>query len=251
VVDFEFGPILDFSWLNFSIFLLDKNGGIQYVCPIFPEEFMMKAYYFKNMQTFTKNMSVLNSNLEEDRDNDHVLNQNLIYHFCKKFLKEETQDDFTVKADDYLKNFNNKPAKNLFSIIDRRKQTDLLLIYSHNSENVKYKNIFIMNMYPLVILRVSDKNSIDVIVCLDEISPIRKGKESSKQKDGYLIETIYMKNFSRSGDLLSNLDFKFNILPCNGSPANKYYSVYINFLNDIYELEISYLKNIHKFFDHF
>jgi hypothetical protein len=253
VVDFEFGPNLDFGWLNFSIFFLDINGGIHYACPIFPDEFSMKASYYKNMQTFTKNMSVVNvnSSSEDTKENEHVLNQNILYHFCKKFIAEGVQDDFIVKSDDYLKNFNNKPNLNSFTIIDRRKQTDLLLMYSHNSENVKYKNIFIMNMYPLVILRVSDKNSIDVIVSLDEISPIRKNKESGKQKDGFLLETIYMKNFSRNADQLSTLDFKFNILPYSNISGNKNYSLYVNFLNDIYELEISYLKNLHKFFEHF
>jgi hypothetical protein len=103
-----------------------------------------------------------------------------------------------------------------------------------------------MSIFPLVILRTSEKNSIDVIICFDEITPIRKNKSSSRLKDAYLIETVYIKNLSHSTDELCNLELKLNLFP-----GSTYYSVYANFLNDIYELEFTYLKNLSKYFEHF
>ena len=41
IIDFSFGPVLGFGWLNFSIFFLDKLGGIKYILPIFPEELFL------------------------------------------------------------------------------------------------------------------------------------------------------------------------------------------------------------------
>ena len=93
---------------------------------------------------------------------------------------------------------------------------------------------YILNFSPLTFLRISTLNFIDVIVCVDEISPVRHVVNFNLEKiyrNNYLTETILINN----SFLVEIPDLKFKIMQSNES-------VLLILLNNIYKIDIPYLQ---------
>lgn len=232
IVDFEFGPILTNSWLNFSLFFITKNGKICYTCPIIPWEFNISKAYIENMKNYTKMLK------DDEESQDNVKNERLILQL------ELLNKNGKVEVDEVLKRLNSTLEISNFVILDKREPSDIFLLNNKNEIDFTYKQIHILKMYPLTILRISNFNTIDVIVCLDDISPLRKTtKIPFEPKDCYLLETIYLRNYLTEKLSVKNYEkinekIKLNFLNSQNN------SILINYANDILEIEFPYLKYI-------
>jgi hypothetical protein len=275
IVDFAFSPLSDFGWQNFSVFFLDKSGGISYVCPIFPEIFEIKETFLTQMNKFHKNLRIV------EESNENMMNENILYHLENSIVNYEDDgvdaksfkmgkihkqknlnlknSKVTIKIDEYLKNFNKKSNLVNLITIDKRRSVDLLVL--SEGEKISYNQLFIVSSYPLTFLRVSESNLIDIIICHEEITPNRKNlderhmknffsdslfEENSRDKEigCFLVETIQFKLFEKRthtglkiirGDIEENTN-----IHC-----------YVNILSNLYKIEFTYLNRINYYLKNF
>lgn len=264
IKNFSFGSVIEFGWSNFSIFFLDAEGGIHYACPVFPNQFKISQSYLKSMLGFVRN---LKSHQGRSTEEEHFKNEKILFHLDKcsmaepekvkgdqSFVAEETK---LVRIQEYLKNFNKNINLNTITTIDKRKPADLILFEdSIKSSHIEYHNIYIVKMHPLTILRVGMKKGgskdsrllffIDILICHDDITPIRK---SVTTKNGYLIESVIFKyNFDSNSNpsrakILNNISMD-NLIFGRNYYSSKKFSIYVNILNDIFEVNFPYLKSL-------
>jgi hypothetical protein len=183
----------------------------------------------------------------------------------------------TIIINDYLRAFNRQ--ENIYLkeivIIDRRRSSDIAklnydFLNSKLNENLKndsynignYIGIKIINSYPLTILRIYKNENIDIIIMFDQPKPIRN-KNDKQKMDCYLIDTKIFKLTSKEQDqsdknksvdsqhlknansfeaFISHQNTHRNLFiienPINSS------QLMINFLSDVYILNLNFLKDL-------
>ena len=103
----------------------------------------------------------------------------------------------------------------------------------------QYKKIFVLNeRSPFFILRVSENDSIDVLVLSGEIMPIRELKQSSAESKSvmklYLIERIILNNRNKGEFIITRQNEDTFIMLSD---------------NNVYKIEISYIRTLEKLYE--
>jgi hypothetical protein len=270
IVDFAFSPFTEFGWENFSVFFLDRNGGISYVCPFMPEIFEIKESFLTQMTKFHKHLRII----EDSHEN--ILNENLLYHLENSVIDyvDETSENNSfrntkfplkknmniknkkvkIKIDEYLKNLNQRHNLENLVTIDKRRSADIMLL--SEGEKISYNQLHVLSSSPLTFLRISETNTIDCIVCNENITPIRKNKDNSKAKN-YFSDTISEKEISCF--LVETIQFKLfdKSISCGikflhrGLEENINTLCYVNILSNLYKLEFPYLNRLSYYLKYF
>ncbi len=87
-----------------------------------------------------------------------------------------------------------------------------------------------MNTFPLTFLRISEINTIDIIICNDIVLPLTH----ENKIDGRIVDTMFF-NTPNKNDAI-------RIISENG------FKVVITYLNDVIELDLFYLKNLTNYY---
>jgi len=258
IVDFAFSPLTEFGWQNFSIFFMDTNGGISYVCPIMPEIFEIKESFLTQMIKFHKHLRII----EDSHEN--ILNENLLYHLENSVIEylDETSEKnhfrntkfpfqkninkksnkVKIKIDEYLKDLNQKNNIENLVTIDKRRSADIMLL--SEGEKIPYNQLHVLSSSPLTFLRISEINTIDCIVCHENITPIRKKKDNEKEISCFLVETIKFKVVDKS------ISCGIKILT-RGIEDNLNTICYVNILSNLYKVEFPYLDRFSYYLKYF
>ena len=278
IVDFAFPPHSNFSWQIFSIVFLDICGSIYYVCPIFPENFEVEEEILIQMNKFQKNLRVI------DDSQENLLNENIVNHLERsavyqgedlgaEFINSNSSNQaklsvrnylskkvnkVEIKIDEYLKNFNRNLIPLNLTTIDKRRQEEVLH-ESSTKQSVCFTQVHIVNSSPLTILRVSQNNSIDVIICSEEITPNRKHENKFSISDRlevkeslcFLVESIRFDLYDagKNSENIPNMRIYHNENYSQAEfPLKEKISITVNILNDIYVVEFAYLERLSFYF---
>jgi hypothetical protein len=217
LVDFCFGTFNDIGFNPFTIFFMNERGVISYTCPIFPNTFKLPNNYLEiisNYITVKKNFET-NSEMKEQ----YINYDSIIFN-----LKKSKGVNDIINSNNFLKSFSNKPSIDKMAIIDNRSDADKIL------ENANFTKLYLMNTYPLTFLRISEINTIDIILCNDVILPLI----CENKIDGRIIDTIFFNTANKSGSI--------RIINENGD------KLIISYLNDVYELDLFYIKNLSSYY---
>jgi hypothetical protein len=223
-VDFEFGPVLDSGWLNFSIFFLDLSGAILYSCPVFPSKFSLPENYIANM----KNIIRVKKDCEKYTDIKEAYEiQNTIIGIIEQGRLGESNNYIRRKA-----LHNDQHVIEKLSVIDKRHDINKL---TPVGEENKYASLYVLKIFPLVIVRVNTKGIIEVLFSNSFINPTNTVNRTSKI-DLYIIDSVYLKT-----DISSN-------------PIPKLFDVYgetkllFNTGCDIVEIDLGFITEISKLY---
>ena len=186
-IDFSFCPLFSKGFEIFMIFFMTSDGGLDMYGPFFPTEFNIPKEFIFNMENYLiYKLGTMSKNKENNQENTiYCLSLNVIDDL-KRTIKEEKSDrckDF-IKISDKMKIFNTTFRRREIKIHNN-------FLVNNNSEilNKNYKQIHILNKRPLTILRISDKNDIDMIMLAEEIMPLE---------------------LAQSGNFTNNLENKIN-----------------------------------------
>jgi hypothetical protein len=217
-VDFDFGPLLDIGWQNFTVFFLEISGSVYYSCPIIPGKFNLPEKYISNM----KNMIRIRKDCEKYSDiRDIYETQNTTIS-----LIEEGKCDGHFLRRKVL--HTDKHVIDKFTVIDKRNDLDKLLLPDSFSE------LYILNCFPIVILRVSDKNIIEVLFSNNFINPTNYTKTAKTEL--YIVDSIYMK---ADRHILPRLVDKNET------------RLLFTFSYDIIEVDLSFITNLNKLYKNY
>lgn len=169
-IDFSFCPLFSKGFEIFMIFFMTSDGGLDMYGPFFPTEFNIPKEFIFNMENYLiYKLSTMSKNKENNQENTiYCLSLNVIDDL-KRTIKEEKSDRYNdfIKISDKMKIFNTTFRRREIKIHNN-------FLVNNNSEflNKNYKQIHILNKRPLTILRISDKNDIDMIMLAEEIMPL-------------------------------------------------------------------------------
>lgn len=186
-IDFSFCPLFSKGFEIFMIFFMTSDGGLDMYGPFFPTEFNIPKEFIFNMENYLiYKLGTMSKNKENNQENTiYCLSLNVIDDL-KRTIKEEKSDRYNdfIKISDKMKIFNTTFRRREIKIHNN-------FLVNNNSEilNKNYKQIHILNKRPLTILRISDKNDIDMIMLAEEIMPLE---------------------LAQSGNFTNNLENKIN-----------------------------------------
>ena len=167
---FCFGPKHEFGWQIFSIFFINTEGKIFIVCPIFPLSFKVSHEHLDNMSEFLSSLNYFEVT-NKDQKLQNILNNNLLHHI--KISMDTKDSNNKITSHKYLKEMNKDSCLTQLIIFDKRDQSTFIGDTSEIMSTFKYDEIFVLNSFPLCILRKSNLGLIDIIVLNDIINPIR------------------------------------------------------------------------------
>lgn len=169
-IDFNFCPLFSKGFDIFMVFFMTPDGGLDMYGPFFPTEFSIPKEFIFNMENYLiYKLSTTSKNKENNPQNTiYCLSLNVIDDL-KKAIKEDKSDRYNdfIKISDKMKIFNTTFRRREIKIHNN-------FLVNSNSEilNKNYKQIHILNKRPLTILRISDKNDIDMMMLTEEIMPL-------------------------------------------------------------------------------
>ena len=237
-IDFSFCPLFSKGFEIFMIFFMTSDGGLDMYGPFFPTEFNIPKEFIFNMENYLiYKLSTMSKNKENNQENTiYCLSLNVIDDL-KRTIKEEKSDRYNdfIKISDKMKIFNTTFRRREIKIHNN-------FLVNNNSEilNKNYKQIHILNKRPLTILRISDKNDIDMIMLAEEIMPLE---------------------LAQSGNFTNNMENKINnffIEFIRLNDKNKIYEdpikimqhdnkeLYIKTKNSFFLVKIPYLDSLKK-----
>ena len=219
VKDFSFFASNSNNWSSFSFLILNSNGEIDVVCPFFPLDFSISNQHIASLRE-------INAKYSESLITKDLNNQ--IVEEIENSMKDIQKANHVV-ANDYLQNFNNKLLSKKITIVNK----------ASSVKCEQYKNIFILNeSSPFFILRVSESDSIDVLVLSGEIMPIRELKQSPAENMNtmrlYLIERIMLNNMNKGDFIVTKKNEDTFIMLSD---------------NNVYKIEISYIRALEKLYE--
>ena len=219
VKDFSFFESNSNNWSSFSLLLLNANGEIDVVCPFFPLDFSISNQHIASLKE-------INAKYSESLITKDLNNQ--IVEEIENSMKDIQKANHVV-ANDYLQNFNNKLISKKITIVNK----------ASNVKCEQYKKIFVLNeKSPFFILRVSENDSIDVLVLSGEIMPIRELKQSSAENKSvmklYLIERIILNNMNKREFFVTRQNEDTFIMLSD---------------SNVYKIEISYIRTLEKLYE--
>lgn len=247
IVDFQFCPPEERGFERFYVFFLYDDGIIKTAGPIFPNEFTISYLYFFNMKntliSTIENLRLISPEKMSSQNLDNVLYGMSILNeltLCK--VSESSQNDtVNIKINQNLQSLNqNVMTKKLFVHL---KNTSLF----NQDENVKYKQLFILNKRPLTLLRCNNKGVIEVIIIAEEILPVKINRmnfnsifENGDNMSNYQVEKIML---TKSNDIIINDDYDFSDLTKKDGDGT---SIIIGIKGNIYSISFDYIDSFNQ-----
>ena len=197
-IDFSFCPLFSKGFEIFMVFFMTPDGGLDMYGPFFPREFSIPKEFIFNMENYLiYKLGTMNKNKENNPENTiYCLSLNVIDDL-KKTIKEDKSDRYNdfIEISDKMKIFNTTFRRREIKIHNN-------FLVNNDSEilNKNYKQIHILNKRPLTILRISDKNNIDMIMLAEEIMPLELAQSGNftnnmeNKINNFFIEFISLNN---------------------------------------------------------
>lgn len=239
-IDFSFCPLFSKGFEIFMVFFMDVNGGLDMYGPFFPSEFSIPKEFFFNMENYLiYKLGTMNKSKENNPENTiYCLSLNVIDDL-KRTIKEDKsdRDNNFIQISDKMRIFNATFRKREIKIHNN-------FLVNSNSEilNKNYKQIHILNEKPLTILRISDKNDIDMIILAEEIMPLELAQSGNftnnleNKINNFFIEFIGLNNKKGKYEDKENI----KIMQYNNQ------ELYIKTKNSLFLVKIPYLDNLKR-----
>ena len=231
-IDFNFCPQFSLGFDMFMIFFMTNNGELNMYGPFFPEQFMIKKEFFFNMNNFL--IYKLNTMQNDDSDYQKYAISLAIIDDLKKSIINELKDDYEIKISEKIKIVNATFKKKEILI-----NNNFITNTNKDISNVNYKQIYILEKRPLTFLRISENNSIDIIMISDEIflELASTGNITSRNNitiNNYLIEYIQLNQEKKiSKDLIKIIQYENEQL-------------FLKTNDNLYLIRIPYLNELKK-----
>ena len=231
-IDFNFCPQFSLGFDMFMIFFMTNNGELNMYGPFFPEQFMIKKEFFFNMNNFL--IYKLNTMQNDDSDYQKYAISLAIIDDLKKSIINELKDDYEIKISEKIKIVNATFKKKEILI-----NNNFITNTNKDISNVNYKQIYILEKRPLTFLRISENNSIDIIMISDEIflELANTGNITSRNNitiNNYLIEYIQLNQEKKiSKDLFKIIQYENEQL-------------FLKTNDNLYLIRIPYLNELKK-----
>lgn len=237
-IDFSFCPLFSKGFEIFMIFFMTSDGGLDMYGPFFPTEFNIPKEFIFNMENYLiYKLGTMSKNKENNQENTiYCLSLNVIDDL-KRTIKEEKSDRYNdfIKISDKMKIFNTTFRRREIKIHNN-------FLVNNNSEILKknYKQIHILNKRPLTILRISDKNDIDMIMLAEEIMPLELAQSGNFTNNMENKINNFFIEFIRLNDKNEIYEDPIKIMQHD----NK--ELYIKTKNSFFLVKIPYLDSLKK-----
>jgi len=237
-IDFSFCPLFSKGFEIFMIFFMTSDGGLDMYGPFFPTEFNIPKEFIFNMENYLiYKLGTMSKNKENNQENTiYCLSLNVIDDL-KRTIKEEKSDRYNdfIKISDKMKIFNTTFRRREIKIHNN-------FLVNNNSEilNKNYKQIHILNKRPLTILRISDKNDIDMIMLAEEIMPLELAQSGNFTNNMENKINNFFIEFIRLNDKNEIYEDPIKIMQHD----NK--ELYIKTKNSFFLVKIPYLDSLKK-----
>jgi hypothetical protein len=190
---------------------------------------MVKKEYFFNMNNYL--LYKLNLVKNNEFEYQKLAISLAIINDLKNSIVEETNDDYLIHISEKIQRLNATFKKREIFI-----NNNFLTNDNTNLLKLDYKQIYILENRPLTVLRISENNSIDIIILSDEILPELASigniiDKNDMNINNYLIEFIQLnKEKNVQNDLFKFLQYENNKLFIKTNDS--LYFVQIPYLND-------------------
>ena len=228
-IDFHFCPQFSLGFDMFMLIFMTQKGDLNMYGPFFPQEFRVKKEYFFNMNNYL--LYKLNLVKNNEFEYQKLAISLSIINDLKNSIVEETNDDYLILISEKIQRLNATFKKREIFI-----NNNFLTNDNTNLLKLDYKQIYILENRPLTVLRISENNSIDIIILSDEILPELASigniiDKNDMNINNYLIEFIQLnKEKNVQNDLLKFLQYENNKLFIKTNDS--LYFVQIPYLND-------------------
>ena len=228
-IDFHFCPQFSLGFDMFMLIFMTQKGDLNMYGPFFPQEFRVKKEYFFNMNNYL--LYKLNLVKNNEFEYQKLAISLAIINDLKNSIVEETNDDYLIHISEKIQRLNATFKKREIFINNNFLSND-----NTNLLKLDYKQIYILENRPLTVLRISENNSIDIIILSDEILPELASigniiDKNDMNINNYLIEFIQLnKEKNVQNDLLKFLQYENNKLFIKTNDS--LYFVQIPYLND-------------------
>ena len=239
-VDFHFCPKFAQGFEIFMTFFITINGGIKMYGPFFPPEFYISKYYISNMENYLlQKLSIENeNNINDNEFKIYCLSLNVIDDLKKSIKKQNINiyEDHIISSEKikvFNTNFKKKEIKVNENFLNFRENS----IISKNN----YKQIYILDNRPLTILRISEKNEIDVIMVGQDIMPLDLAQTGNIMlpKENQIVKNFFIEFVSLDLTKDENPDKKRILI--NHYNNNE---LYIQTSNSLFHLNFPYLNDL-------
>ena len=228
-IDFHFCPQFSLGFDMFMLIFMTQKGDLNMYGPFFPQEFRVKKEYFFNMNNYL--LYKLNLVKNNEFEYQKLAISLAIINDLKNSIVEETNVDYLIHISEKIQRLNATFKKREIFI-----NNNFLTNDNTNLLKLDYKQIYILENRPLTVLRISENNSIDIIILSDEILPELASigniiDKNDMNINNYLIEFIQLnKEKNVQNDLLKFLQYENNKLFIKTNDS--LYFVQIPYLND-------------------
>ena len=228
-IDFHFCPQFSLGFDMFMLIFMTQKGDLNMYGPFFPQEFRVKKEYFFYMNNYL--LYKLNLVKNNEFEYQKLAISLAIIDDLKNSIVEETNDDYLIHISEKIQRLNATFKKREIFI-----NNNFLTNDNTNLLKLDYKQIYILENRPLTVLRISENNSIDIIILSDEILPELASigniiDKNDMNINNYLIEFIQLnKEKNVQNDLLKFLQYENNKLFIKTNDS--LYFVQIPYLND-------------------
>ena len=228
-IDFHFCPQFSLGFDMFMLIFMTQKGDLNMYGPFFPQEFRVKKEYFFNMNNYL--LYKLNLVKNNEFEYQKLAISLAIIDDLKNSIVEETIDDYLIHISEKIQRLNATFKKREIFI-----NNNFLTNDNTNLLKLDYKQIYILENRPLTVLRISENNSIDIIILSDEILPELASigniiDKNDMNINNYLIEFIQLnKEKNVQNDLFKFLQYENNKLFIKTNDS--LYFVQIPYLND-------------------
>lgn len=242
-IDFHFCPQFSLGFDMFMLIFMTQKGDLNMYGPFFPQEFRVKKEYFFNMNNYL--LYKLNLVKNNEFEYQKLAISLAIINDLKNSIVEETNDDYLIHISEKIQRLNATFKKREIFINNNFLSND-----NTNLLKLDYKQIYILENRPLTVLRISENNSIDIIILSDEILPELASigniiDKNDMNINNYLIEFIQLnKEKNVQNDLFKFLQYENNKLFIKTNDS--LYFVQIPYLNDfkkVVEDNIMFIPN--------
>ena len=242
-IDFHFCPQFSLGFDMFMLIFMTQKGDLNMYGPFFPQEFRVKKEYFFNMNNYL--LYKLNLVKNNEFEYQKLAISLAIINDLKNSIVEETNDDYLIHISEKIQRLNATFKKREIFI-----NNNFLTNDNTNLLKLDYKQIYILENRPLTVLRISENNSIDIIILSDEILPELASigniiDKNDMNINNYLIEFIQLnKEKNVQNDLFKFLQYENNKLFIKTNDS--LYFVQIPYLNDfkkVVEDNIMFIPN--------
>ena len=237
-IDFSFCPLFSKGFEIFMVFFMTQDGGLDMYGPFFPNEFNIQKEFIFNMENYLiYKLGAMSKNSENNPENTiYCLSLNVIDDL-KRTIKEDKSDQLRnfIQISDKMKIFNTTFRRREIKIHNN-------FLVNNDSEILKknYKQIHILNKRPLTILRISDKNDIDMIMLAEEIMPLELAQSGNFTNNMENKINNFFIEFIKLNDKNEAYKDHIKIMQYNNE------ELYIKTKNSLFLVKIPYLDSLKK-----